>query len=173
MRRHSRRARKVFEAGHGSWLPSVERIGRAAAGGDEASRNYLAALAEASLLVMTADRPADGQACADVADMISEALGPLLEHDAVVALVREAGERLADKGRFARLNALAALAGEPADGRQIAGFVALLALSDHDLTPSELFVLHALGRVVGYGTDKTAELVRSIGARLNQVGRDA
>ncbi|HEU4404602.1 MAG TPA: hypothetical protein VFS43_04845 [Polyangiaceae bacterium] len=168
-----RRARHVLEAGQNEWLPAVERLGRAAGGADDASRNYLGALAEAALIVMTADRPAGEQAYADVANLMAEAVGPSLGRDAVAALVREAAERLADKGRFARLNSLTTMVGGPDERRHVAGFAALLALCDHDLTPSELFVLHSLGRAVGLGPDKTAEMVRSVGARLNQAARGA
>ncbi|HEU4533296.1 MAG TPA: hypothetical protein VFS00_04230 [Polyangiaceae bacterium] len=168
-----RRARRVLAAGGSEWLPDDARLGRAAAGDDEASRNYLAALAEAALIVMTADRVADEQACADVAELMAEALGEALGRPAVEALVREAAARLGEKGRFARLNALAPMV-EDADGRRhVAGFAALLALCDHDLTPSELFVLHALGRAAGFGAERTAEMVHTVGARLNQVGRGA
>jgi hypothetical protein len=168
-----RRARQVLEGGQSEWLPGTERIGRAAGGGDDASRNYLAALAEAALIVMTADRPAGEQACADVTELMSEAVGASIERKAVAGLIDEAAARLADKGRFARLNSLTNMVGGPDERRHVAGFAALLALCDHDLTPSELFVLHALGRAVGFGADRTAEMVRSVGARLNQIGRGA
>jgi hypothetical protein len=166
-----RRARAVLEAGKSEWLPTADRIGRAAGGADEASRNFLAALAEGALLVMTADRPAGDEANAGITALMAEALGPALDRAAVDALVREAAARLSDKGRFARLNSLSAMVATADDRRHIAGLAALLALCDHDLTPSELFVLHAVGRAVGLGSDKTTELVRSVGASLNQLGR--
>lgn len=166
-----RRARQVLEAGQSEWLPGADRLGRAARGGDDASRDFLAALVEGALIVMTADRPASEQACADLAALMAEAVGPALDREAVSGLIREAAARLADKGRFARLNGLPAMVGTPEDRRHLTGFAALLALCDHDLTPSELFVLHALGRAAGFSTDKTTDLVRAIGARLNQLGR--
>ncbi len=167
-----RRARRALEAGPSDWLPDAERLGRAAVGGDEASQNYLAALVEAALLVLTADRPADEKLCADASALMAEALGEPLGPAGAETLVRAAAARIADKGRFARLNSLVQMVGA-GERRHVAGFAALLALCDHDLTPSELFVLHALGRAAGFGADKTADMVRSVGARLNQAARGA
>jgi hypothetical protein len=168
-----RRARQVLTAGGSEWLPDVARLGRATGGDDEASRHYLAALAEAALIVLTADRPTDEQACTEVVELMSEALGGSLERPAVEGLVREAAARLGEKGRFARLNALVPMVADADERRHVAGFAALLALCDHDLTPSELFVLHALGRAAGFGAERIGEMVRAVGARLNQVGRGA
>jgi tellurite resistance protein len=171
---HLLRARQLL-AGHSlSELPDIDRVSgefRVPKAEGEKSDTLFGAMLEAAFLVTAADGQVSKEelgALVDlVADMTSRVISP---GDLGKAL--EAFSELNDReGRPARLAALAAAVPDAESRRQVLGFAALVALCDHDLAPSELFILHSLGKAFGVETAAVNETIRSLRGALDEKGQ--
>lgn len=159
---HLLRAKELLAARSVRDLPSVDSLTK---GGDA----HAGALLEAAFLVASADGSLSKEEVGSLIDLVAQ-MGEGVTPGELAGHVYEFSEALEREGRKARIDAIAAHVADPGARREILGFATLVALSDHDLAPSELFVLHSIGK--GFGLDGAAvnAIVKTVAEGLGVTG---
>lgn len=124
------------------------------------------ALLEAAFLVAAADGELTREEVGELADLIARMAGQTVSPGELADSIGAYATQLERSGRGAMIDALAAACTEPASRKQVLHFAILVALCDRELAPSELFVLHSLGRAFGMATDQVNGSVRQLKAGL-------
>ncbi len=159
---HILRAREFLAARKIPELPRPEALG-----GDVGA--HADALLEAAFLVASADGALSKEEAGSLIDLVAQ-MGEGLTPGELAGHVYEFSTALEAEGRQARIDAIAAHVPEPGARREIVGFAALVALADHELAPSELFVLHSLGKGFGLDTATVNAVVKSVADGLGVSG---
>jgi tellurite resistance protein len=119
-------------------------------------------LLEAAFLVASADGTVSKEEVGSLIDLVSEVGGEGVTPGELAGMVYEFSTTMEKEGRQSRFDALAAAVVDPSARREILGFASLVALCDHELAPSELFVLHSLGKAFGFDAQAVSEIITSV-----------
>jgi tellurite resistance protein len=163
------RARAILNRNTSHHLPDVAGLASVAVGGVKDDPLF-SALLEAAFLVASADGQLALEEIGELADLIAQMTGERVSPGELAASITSYSAELERAGRGSRIEALAASCTEPQARRQVIGFAALVALCDRDLAPSELFVLHSLGRALGVTMGEVNTIVRSLRGELGMEG---
>ena len=121
-----------------------------------------ATLVEAAFLIAAADGHLQLEELGELATLVGGVLGGSVSPGDIATLLESFQDTLEKEGKAARITAIAAAATELEEQREILRFGSLVALCDNDLAPSELFVLHSLGRAFGMGAEEVNGILRPL-----------
>lgn len=124
------------------------------------------AMLEAAFLLASADGQLSPEELGELASMVSSMTGESVSPAALADSFADYSAQLERSGRAARIEALAASCPSPEVRRQVISFAVLVALCDRDLAPSELFVLHSLGKAFGLAAPEINDTIRSLKGEL-------
>lgn len=144
-------------------LPSADVL--SARGTSAESDAYHAGLLEAAFLVAAADGQLSKEEVGSLIDVVSQ-VGEGATPSELAGMVYEFSAALEKEGRKVRIDAIAAHVTDTAARKEIIGFAALVALCDGELAPSELFVLHSLGKAFGFDAATVSGVVRGVADKL-------
>jgi len=133
---------------------------------DRRSNPVYSALLEAAFLVAAADGQLAKEEVGELADLIAQMTSQAVSPGELADSIAAYSTQLERAGRAAMIDALAASCPDPEARRQVLGFAALVALCDRDLAPSELFVLHSLGKSFGLAPADVNAVVRALKTEL-------
>lgn len=156
------RARDLLRQ-NASDLPSSEVLSSSLTSG--ATDAYHGGLLEAAFLVAAADGQLSKEEVGSLIDVVSQ-VGEGATPSELAGMVYEFSAALEKEGRKARIDAIAAHVSDASARKEIIGFAALVALCDGELAPSELFVLHSLGRAFGFDAAIVSGVVRGVAEKL-------
>ena len=156
------RAREILQKHTVEGLPDAARLSAAP---DDA---FFAAMLEASFLVAAADGELSKEEAGSLVDLVAQLGGEAISPGQLAGMITDFQTSLEKDGRLARIGALAATLPDPLARREILGFASLLALCDHDLAPSELYVLHALGKGFGLDANAVNGIIRSVKTAMGE-----
>jgi tellurite resistance protein len=163
----SLRARELLSRRAVADLPNVESLAESVKGNPEAAKDaFFGVLLEGAFLVASADGQLEKEEVGELADLISKMTGEMVSPGDLADMVAAYSARYEQEGRAGRIAAMTAAVTEPAKRREVLGFAALVALSDSDLAPSELFVLHSIAKGFGLTTGDVNEIIRGLRAAL-------
>ena len=134
----------------------------AAVSSNRQSNPVYASLLEAAFLVAAADGQLAKEEVGELADLIARMTDQAVSPGELADSISAYSTQLEKAGRAAMIAALAASCVDLGVRRQVLGFAALVALCDRDLAPSELFVLHSLGKSFGMSAAEVNGVVRSL-----------
>ena len=152
------RARDLLRAHSVADLPSAERLSGSAAEDD----TFFSTMLEAAFLVAAADGELSKEEAGSLVDIIVQMGGEAVTPGQLAESVNAFSAALEKEGRLARIGGLANALSDPGARREVLGFAALVALCDHDLAPSELYVLHALGKGFSFDSQAVNGIIRSV-----------
>jgi tellurite resistance protein len=135
---------------------------------DAEGERRAATMVEAAFLLAAADGHLQAEELGELTSLVASVLGGSISPSETATMLESFQQTLEKDGKSARIQAIAEAARSPEERREILGFSALVALCDNDLAPSELFVLHSLGRAFGIGVEEVNAVVRSVRAALGQ-----
>lgn len=156
------RARDLLRQ-NASDLPSAEVL--SARSGSTSHDAYHAGLLEAAFLVAAADGQLSKEEVGSLVDVVSQ-IGEGATPSELAGMVYDFSVALEKEGRTTRVAAIAAHVTDAAARKEIIGFAALVALCDGELAPSELFVLHTMGRAFGLDAATVGGVVRGVAEKL-------
>jgi tellurite resistance protein len=152
-------------------LPDVAALsGPQGADSGRRSNPVYNALLEAAFLVAAADGQLAREEVGELADLISQMTSQAVSPGELADSIAAYSAQLEQSGRGAMIDALAASCSDGEVRRQVLGFAALVALCDRDLAPSELFVLHSLGKAFGLPAAEVNAIVRSLKSEMGMEG---
>jgi hypothetical protein len=154
----SLRARQILRDRVVDVLPDAARVSEA----HDKHDAFFGGLLEAAFLVAAADGTLSKEEVGSLIDVVSDLGGEGVTPSELAGMVYEFSSAMEKEGRQARLDALAAAVTDAAARREILGFASLVALCDHDLAPSELFVLHSLGKAFALDAAAVNGIIRSV-----------
>jgi uncharacterized tellurite resistance protein B-like protein len=157
------RARELLRKHELPELPGAEAFA-----GKTTDDPFFSGMLEAAFLVAGADGQISKEEIGSLSDMVAEVTGANVAPSELAGLVYEFATHLEEEGRGMRIQALANHVPDPTARREVLGFAALIALCDHDLAPSELFVLHSLAKGFGFEMETVNGIIRSIRAALGE-----
>jgi len=160
------RARDILAHNTSRDLPDVLRLSQIEPDSGRRSNPLYSALLEAAFLVAAADGELAREEIGELADLIAQMTSQSVSPGELADSIAAYSEQLEHSGRPAMIEALAAACPDPDARRQVLGFAALVALCDRELAPSELFVLHSLGRAFGLNPPEVNHIVRSLKTQL-------
>jgi tellurite resistance protein len=161
----SLRAREILRKRSVDVLPDTSRL--------TAEDSFFSGLLEAVFLVAAADGVLSKEEVGSLIDMVSQVGGEGVTPAQLSAMVGEFSASLETQGRAARLAAISAAVTDPAARREVLGFASLVALCDGELAPSELFVLHSIGKAFELDAASVNGIVRSVKSALGELARCA
>jgi tellurite resistance protein len=126
---------------------------------------------EAAFLVTAADGQVSKEELGALVDLVADMTSRVVSPGDLGAALEAFSELNEKDGRPARLAALAAAVPDADARRQVLGFATLVALCDHDLAPSELFILHSIGKAFGVDTAAVNETIWALRGALNEKGQ--
>lgn len=135
---------------------------------DEEGERRAATMVEAAFLLAAADGELQAEELGELTSLVASVLGGSVSPSQTATMLESFQATLEKDGKQARIQAIAQAAQGPEERREILGFSALVALCDNDLAPSELFVLHSLGRAFGVSVEDVNAVVRKVRAALGQ-----
>lgn len=127
-----------------------------------ADNSFVAGLLETAFLVATADGEIRADEVAALTEIVSAAIGDALSHEDLEVAMQTFGVSMEREGRQSRIDAVAHALTSERERTQALAFAIGIALADHELAPSELFVLHSLGKAFGIGTKEVNALLATI-----------
>ena len=160
----SLRAREILRRRAVDVLPDAARVSSA----HENHEAFFGGLLEAAFLVAAADGTLSKEEVGSLIDVVSDLGGEGVTPSELAGMVYEFSSSMEKEGRQARLDALARAVTDAAARREILGFASLVALCDHDLAPSELFVLHSLGKAFGLDAAAVGGVINSVKAAMGE-----
>ncbi|MCC6648664.1 MAG: TerB family tellurite resistance protein [Polyangiaceae bacterium] len=144
-------------------LPSAEVLSSSTAAADHDA--YHTGLLEAAFLVAAADGQLSKEEVGSLVDVVSQ-IGEGATPSELAGMVYDFSVSLEKEGRTARAQAIAEHVSDPRARKEIVGFAALVALCDGELAPSELFVLHTMGKAFGLDAGTVGGIVRGVAEKL-------
>lgn len=152
----------------------TQDLGLPAAGSQRGApgERQAATLVEAAFLIAAADGQLQLEELGELATLVGGVLGGTVSPGDLATLLESFQDTLEKEGKAARITAIAASATELDEQREILRFASLVALCDNDLAPSELFVLHSLGRAFGMGADEVNGILRPLKDALGQASAE-
>ena len=156
----SLRAREILRNKSVDSLPDASRL--------STDDTFFGGMLEAVFLVAAADGVLTKEEVGSLIDLVSQVGGEGLTPGQLSTMMTEFSASLEVQGRGARLTALSAAVKDPAARREILGFAALVALCDGELAPSELFVLHSIGKAFELDAAAVNGVVRSLKTALGE-----
>ena len=156
------RARDLLRQ-NASDLPSADVLSSRGASPD--AEAYHTGLIEAAFLVAAADGQLSKEEVGSLIDVVSQ-VGEGATPSELAGMVYEFSVALEKEGRKTRIDAIAAHVTDQSARKEIIGFAALVALCDGELAPSELFVLHTLGKAFGFDAATVSGVVRGVAEKL-------
>jgi tellurite resistance protein len=153
------RARNLLRAHSVAELPSVERFSSKREGSDD---TFFSAMLEAAFLVTAADGELSVEEAGSLVDVIAQVGGETITPGQLAESVHEFSAMLEKDGRPARIEALSNAITDPGARREVLGFASLVALCDHELAPSELYVLHSIGKGFGFDSKAVNGIIKSV-----------
>lgn len=159
------RARDILARNTSSFLPDIASLSRVEAERD-LSDPLSSALLEASFLVASADGQLAKEEIGELSDLISQITSQSISPQELSNSIEIYSAQLERSGRSRMIEALAAACSEKATQHRVIGFAALVALCDRELAPSELFVLHSIGKAFGFSASEVNEVIRALKQEL-------
>ncbi|RYE83645.1 MAG: hypothetical protein EOO75_19080 [Myxococcales bacterium] len=156
------RARELLARHTERDLPDLASLSRRDPAGGRRDDSLYGVLLEAAFLVAAADGELTREEVGELADLIARMAGQSVSPGELSDSIAAYATQLEQVGRGAMIDALAASCPDAAGRRQVLHFAILVALCDRELAPSELFVLHSLGRAFGLATDQVNGAVRQL-----------
>ncbi len=156
------RARELLARHTERELPDLSRWSQRSPHSGQREDALYGSLLEAAFLMAAADGELTREEVGELADLIARMTNQAVSPGELADSIGDYAKQLEEVGRSAMIAALAASCTDPSDRRKVLHFAILVALCDRELAPSELFVLHSLGRAFGLGTDQVNGSVRTL-----------